>query len=265
MGHLGCGPFNRQKNANDSTETDNLGQDVPKNDLYRKIQNQCARIFDTNDSLDVCIRQVKKLATGSDDCSEPLVTLFLTENGKLGAPQTTSEASFFKRLEYIQGWPLFGAITGGLIGNIDAQGRCVEKVLKIIDRINAKTGVKSSEHETLAKALSALSNKTDCRIFGHQIHARTYIKTIPKAVESVVGNFDSESYNAYGLVGWLHPFDPGPPEKPGTQDIYRRLNEALRQLDAALKDKFEDTYASPSSFTLQGIIEALVKVPATNS
>ena len=255
-----------KKDADDSTETNDQGQVVAKNDLYRKIQNQNTRLdSDPKDSLVQRVRRIKGTTTGNQYSKTPLTTLFLAENDKLGAPPNSSDARFFKRLEYIQGRPGSSApylIRGGLIGSdsgdIDAQWICVAKVHKIIDRINAKTGAESSEHETLAKALSALDNKTDCSVFAKQIDARTPLKTIPKAVESVVGHFNSAiPTNTYGLIGLLTT--DGYPVS--TTDIYQRLNNALTLLDAALDTKFGNDYTkSDTTPTLQAIIAKLAAI-----
>ncbi|MGB1230593.1 MAG: hypothetical protein ACPG7U_05490, partial [Holosporaceae bacterium] len=77
----------------------------------------------------------------------------------------------------------------------------------------------------------------------------------------VVGDFDSAggSLNAYGLIGFLS----GDGYPVTTKDIYRRLNNALTQLDDALANKFGTYNKSGTTPTLQTIIEKLFEVPTS--
>ncbi|MEH0002897.1 MAG: hypothetical protein V6Z78_04970 [Holosporaceae bacterium] len=258
--------------ADDSFKIDTAGNKVSKNDLYRKIQQQLERLAPEpgNWSLDEIITPVNYMLSGIWKDATPLNTLLLKENKRLGKPAKIKDASFFKRLEYIQGWPYENTVDGvttttvkgGLIGSgnklLDTQTSCRGKVEHITRLINIKMGLPIRDDDTLAKAIVALDKKADCSVFAKQIDARTPLKTIPKAVESVVGDFDSAggSLNAYGLIGFLS--SDGYPVT--TKDIYRRLNNALTQLDDALDNKFDGYTKSGTTPTLQTIIEKLSAV-----
>ncbi|MGB1229893.1 MAG: hypothetical protein ACPG7U_01830, partial [Holosporaceae bacterium] len=202
-----------EDDADDSFETDTAGNKVANNDLYRKIQQQFERLAPEpgNWSLDEIITPVNYMVSGIWNDATPLNTLLLEENKRLGKPAKIKDASFFKRLEYIQGFPsknmVNGVITttvkGGLIGSgndaLDTQTNCHDKVQKITCLINITMGLLISDDDTLAKSVLVLGQKEDCSVFAKQIDARTPLKTIPNAVESVVGDFDSagSSMNAY--------------------------------------------------------------------
>lgn len=179
---------------------------------------------------------------------------------------STQNDSVLKRLEDIQGIEDDDQVRGGLIGSsnkkMNALKNCASKVNEITTRINAKikkTDPTKPRYLRLAPAVNALDLLGDCSVFAGQIDARTPLKTIPKAVESVVGDFDSEggSMNAYGLIGFL----PGEVYPVTTKDIYRRLNNALTQLDEALDTHFGDSYTkSVTTPTLQAIIAKLAAI-----
>ena len=257
--------------ADNHFEKDTAGNNVSKNDLYRKIRNQKLRIGALGQSLS---NEILLLKTDINlEGAFTVVQALSDENARLGKPKNTEDNSFFKRLEYIQGWPsenmVNGVITstvkGGLIGSgndvLDTQTSCRGKVEHITWLIHRKLGLPIRDDDTLAGAISKLHRKADCSVFAKQIDARTPLKTIPNAVESVVGDFDSAggSMNAYGLIGLLS----GDGYPVTTKDIYRRLNNALTQLDDALANKFGTYNKSGTTPTLQTIIEKLVEVPTS--
>lgn len=183
--------------------------------------------------------------------------------------QDEEQDGLLKRLEDIQGTvqtvdssgKKILSVAGGLIGSsnvtMNQKASLRHKTQEITGRINTKIQqsdqIKTS-YEKLAPAMNALGLLGDCSVFATQIDARAPLKTIPNAVESVVGDLN----NSYGLIGRLPtPFDPEAPTPPTITDIYRRLEEALKQLNTALLNHFGGSYQPPTKVTLQGIIAGL--------
>lgn len=257
--------FIDESNADDTTK-----EGVATNDLFHKVTRQIKLLKTTASSL----------TKATEDCSERIgldnTTIcngIATQNIRLGnAPAGKQEDGFLKRLEAIQGvksgeYPN-RRLSGGLIGDeipaLNEKFDCDAKIQEITKRINQKikeTDPTKPTYATLALAVNTLDLLGDCSVFAKQIDARTPLKVIPKAVEAVVGDFDSESsMNPYGLIGPLTT--DGYPVT--TKDIYQRLKNALTLLDDALHNKF-DNYPTPDTTpTLQGIIEKLLNVPLLN-
>ena len=221
----------------------------------------------------------------SEPADESLLTLVEATHNNLGRDQgesifadlkhimrylsdkevSTQNDSVLKRLEDIQGIEDGDQVRGGLIGSsnkkMNALKNCESKVNEITARINAKikkTDPTKPEYAKLSPAVNALDLLVDCSVFARQIDARTPLKTIPKAVEAVVGHFNSAiPTNTYGLIGFLQSDG----YQVTTKDIYRRLNNALTQLDEALDTHFGKNYTkSVTTPTLQGIIAKLAEI-----